>query len=251
MKRWWNNNRGMTLVEVIVTIFILSLITTSMTTVFLTIVRANWKAGNTIQSQQNARLGLDKLSRDLRQARRLMFSGTYGGVTFTTSCSTPQISFVLPHVASITLSDGTTTVWAPDPKASDGTIPGSAGQTPFDGWYVSYYLAGAPPPVQNGSTAPTQSMAGPYLVRAVWGDLAGTPVMKATTVAANITGLVLSDSNNGGACPASSPVPREIAVTVTATQILAGQNVSMNTITQDVTLRNCTTVAPNACPGPP
>jgi prepilin-type N-terminal cleavage/methylation domain-containing protein len=231
MKRWWGNARGMTLVEVMVTIFILSLITTSMTTVFLTIVRANWKAGNTIQAQQNARLGLDKLTRDLRQARRLMFTGTYGGVTFTTSCSAyPQISFVLPHVASVTLSDGTTTVWAPDPKASDGT-------TPFDGWYVSYYLAGASPIVQGGSTAPTQTSAGPYLVRAVWGDLAGSPVMKAATMALNITGLVLSDSGTG-VCPASSPVPREIVVTLTATQILAGQNVSTNTITQDVTLRN-------------
>lgn len=234
MKQWWRDARGMTLVEVIVTIFILSLITTSMTTVFMTILRANWKAGNNVQAQQNARIGLDKLTRDLRQARRLMFTGSYGGVTFTTSCGTsPQISFVLPHVATVTLSDGTT-VWAPDTKA-DGT-------TPYDGWYVSYYLASTP-----SGTATSSS--GPYLVRAVWGDLAGAPTLQAITASPNITGLVIGDRGNGLACPVSSPVPREIVITLTANQVIAGQSVSQNTITQDVTLRNCP--PPNACPGPP
>src|SRR5574337_1057529 len=135
MKRWGQDIRGMSLVEVLIAVAVVAMIAGLMATVSITTTRANWKQSNNIQSQQNARIGLDKLTRDVRQAGKLFSSGTaYGGFIFTIACSgNPQLSFVLPHVKSFTLADRSQ-VWAPD-------INSTSGKVPYDGWYVSYYLA--------------------------------------------------------------------------------------------------------------
>lgn len=228
MKRWWQDTRGMSLMEVIVAVAVIAMIAGSMASVLVTSLRTNWKANNNVQSQQNARIGLDKLTRDLRQAGRLYSSLTsFGGFTFQTLCTpSPQISFVLPHVAMTSLNGGTQ-IWAPDPRTTDGKIP-------YDGWYVSYYLA----PTSGGAT---QNGSGPYLVRASW-NLVGTSTLSTQTAAQGISGLAFLDRVSG-VCPSAasaSPQGRDIKVTLTSTQYQADQTtvVSTTTMTQDVTLRN-------------
>lgn len=125
--------RGMTLVELMVTLLVFSLVSTAVFSILFTSLKAYWKSDLATQVQQNGRLGMDRLTRDLRQARRLLDSSTQqtqGGFTFTTSCSpNPQISFVLPHYGSVALADGST-IYATDPNSS--------GMIPYDGSYVSY-----------------------------------------------------------------------------------------------------------------
>jgi type II secretory pathway pseudopilin PulG len=228
MKGWQHDIRGMSLVEVVIAVAVLAMIAGGMMTVAITTTRANWKARNNIEAQQNARIGLDKLTRDLRQAGKLFSNGTaYGGFIFTIACSgNPQISFVLPHVKSFTLSDNTT-VWAPDIRATDGKVP-------YDGWYVSYYLAA----VDGGTTL---NASGPYLVRTTW-DLT-TSTLSSKTAVRNVSGLVFSDRVSS-ACPTawvsqSQPGTRETVVTLTSSQRLGdGSVVSTTTMVQDVMLRN-------------
>lgn len=227
MRRWRQDIRGMSLVEVIIAVAIFAMIAGLMATVFITTTRANWKQSNNIQAQQNARIGLDKLTRDLRQAGKLFSSGTaYGGFIFAIACSSfPQVSFVVPHVKSFTLADNTQ-VWAPDINAS--------GKVPYDGWYVSYYLA----QIDRGTTL---NASGPYLVRTIY-DLT-TLTLSSQTASRNVSGLVLSDRVTS-ACPtawvsSSQPGTREVVVTVTGSQLLAdGTVASKTTMIQDVTLRN-------------
>jgi prepilin-type N-terminal cleavage/methylation domain-containing protein len=212
--------QGMTLVELMIVLLILSLTSSAMFSLLLTSFKVYWKGDAATQAQQGARISTDRMVRDLRQARRLIngVTETVGStsVTFNTGCTTPQVSFALPHLASITLADGST-VYDTDPNAS-GTIP-------YDGSYVSYYLAAS-------SNSATPNTAGPYLIRASY-DLVGNTLTVAT-VAGNITGLALNPS---GTCPTTAT--REFTVQVTAVQNQTGQNVSSKTIiTDDVTLRN-------------
>lgn len=225
MKRWrWRDARGMTLVEVMIALLVFSLMAGAIYSVFLTSLRAFWKGDLSTQVQQGGRVAVDRLSRDLRQARRL-FSGTAGGFTFSVSgglalCPTPQISFVLPHMGNITLAGGATIY---------GTDANTSGTIPYDGSYVSYYLsanqAGTP-----GAT--TLNTTGPYLNRTVYNITSTT--LSTVTVGGNITALTFAAA---GACPTTSS--REVTVGVTASQQAASQGVSStNLVTSDLTLRN-------------
>jgi type II secretory pathway pseudopilin PulG len=225
MKQLAHDSRGMTVVEVVVAVAVMAMVAGTMTTIFMTAMRLNWKANNNIQSQQNARIGLDALTRDLRQAGRLGPGTSFGGFTFANSCS--QISFALPHVKTFNLSDNTP-VWAPD---IDSRIASPTyGKVPYDGWYVSYYLTAT----DKGTLL---YPSGPYLVRTIWGDLTGTPALSSRTMARNISNLAFSDRSTS-ACPTTAG--REIIVTVVGSQMLADGTtpVSVTTMTQDVTLRN-------------
>jgi prepilin-type N-terminal cleavage/methylation domain-containing protein len=208
--------RGMTLVELMIVLTILSLVAGAILSVFMASLKAYWKGGIATQVQQGARLSADRLGRELRQARRL-YSGTNGGFTFAVTCTpNPQISFALPHFALATLTDGST-IYTTDANAS--------GQAPYDGSFVSYYLAAA----QNSTV---QNSSGPYLERTAYDAIAGT--LTTSSVASNVTSLAFS---SGGACPTLSA--REITVTVTASQQSASQNVSStDVLSVDITLRN-------------
>jgi len=211
---------GMTLIELMVVVAIVSVTSSAMFSLLFAGLKTYWKGDAASQVQQGARISVDRLTRDLRQARRLItgVTETVGAtsVTFSTGCTTPQISMALPHLASVSLADGST-IFAPDANAS--------GVLPYDGWYVSYYLAAS----ADGATPDT---AGPYLIRASY-DIKNNTLALAN-VAGNVTALAF---NPGGACPTTST--REFTVQVTASQTQTGQNVSSQTIvTDDVTLRN-------------
>lgn len=215
-----SGDRGMTLIELMVVVAIMSVASSAMFSLLFAGLKTYWKGDVATQVQQGARISIDRMTRDLRQARRLIngVSETVGAtsVTFNTGCTTPQISMALPHLASVSLADGST-IFAPDANAS-GTIP-------YDGWYVSYYLAAA----SNSATVDT---AGPYLIRATY-DITNNTLALAT-VAGNVTALAF---NPGGTCPTTST--REFTAQVTASQTQTGQNVSSQTVvTDDVTLRN-------------
>lgn len=225
MRRWGRDARGMTLVELMIVLLVLSLVTGAIYSLFLTSLRAYWKGDLNTQVQQGGRLATDRLSRDLRQARRL-FSGVAGGFTFAVSgglgtCPTPQISFVLPHVGNMTLADSTTIY---------GTDPNAAGVIPYDGSDVSYWLSATQP--QVGMPLPPQNNIGPYLLKTVYDIPSAT--LSTVTVASNITGLTFAAA---GACPTISS--REVTVTVTASLQASGQNVSSTSVaTSDLSLRN-------------
>lgn len=225
MKRLAQDIRGMTVVEVVVAVAVMAMIAGTMSTIFITSMRINYKTNNNIQAQQSARIGLDALTRDLRQAGRVMATTTVGGFTFANACSpNPQVSFVMPHVATFNLSNGTS-VWAPDIDARIGSA--TYGKLPYDGWYVSYYLTAT----DRGTTL---TPSGPYLVRTYWDLVASTLVSR--TVARNVSNLTMSDRATS-ACPTTAG--REIIVTVVGTQLLADGSIAATaTITQDVTLRN-------------
>jgi len=218
-------DRGMTLIELLIVLLILSLTSDAIFSLMFASLKTYWKGDAATQAQQGARVSADRMVRDLRQSRILIngVTRTAGAtsLTFNTSgglasCTTPQISVVLPHLASVTLADGSS-IFATDSNAS--------GALPYDGSDVSYYLAAT-------SNSATPNTTGPYLIRASY-DLVGASLTLAT-VASNITGLTISA---GGVCPSVSS--REFTVTVTATQNQSGQNVSSQTVvTDDVTLRN-------------
>lgn len=221
-------DRGMTLIELMVVMTILSLTSSALFSLLFAGFKTYWKGDAATQVQQGARISVDRMIRDLRQAGQLLngVTETAGAtsVTFNTSCTTPQISMVLPHLASVSLSP-TATIFATD--AETGAMP-HPGLFPYAGWYVSYYLAAS----SNSATANT---AGPYLIRAAY-DLVGNTITL-TNVAGNVTGLSLSA---GGSCPTASS--REFTIQVTASsQTQTAQNVSsQTTVTGDVTLRNST-----------
>jgi hypothetical protein len=177
------------------------------------------------QVQQGARISVDRMTRDLRQAGQLLNGVTKAvgstSVTFNTSCTTPQISMVLPHLNSVPLTP-TGTIFAPDAETNAMPHPGLI---PYAGSYVSYYLAAS-------SNSATPNTTGPYFIRASY-DLVGNTITLAT-VAGNVTGLAL---NPAGTCPTTSS--KEFTVQVTASQTQTGQAVSSQaTVTDDVTLRN-------------
>jgi prepilin-type N-terminal cleavage/methylation domain-containing protein len=209
---------GMTLLELMIVLAILSLTTDAMFSLLFASYKTYWRGDVAAQVQQGGRVGISRLIRDVRTGRRLITSVTRTvgatSVTFNTSCT--QISVVQPHLASFTLSDNST-VYAPDANAS-GTVP-------YDGYDVSYYLAAT-----NNSTTPNTT--GPYLIRAVY-DIVGN-TLTVSNVAANITGLSFT---SGGACITTAT--RAFSMALTASQTQTGQGVSSQIVVKDdVTLRN-------------
>ena len=219
--------RGMTLIELMIVLLILTTASGAMFSLLFAGLKTYWQGDAATQAQQGARISVDRMIRDLRQAGQLLngVTKTVGAtsVTFNISCATPQVSMVLPHLASVALTP-TGTIFAPD--AETGAMP-HPGTIPYAGSYVAYYLTAS----SNGTTANT---AGPYLVRASYDLVANTLTVAA--VAGNITGLSL---NPGGTCPTTTS--RAFTIQVTAVQTQTGQGVSSQTVvTDDVTLRNST-----------
>lgn len=220
MRRHIRNDRGMTLVELLTVLLVFSLVSGAVFSVLLTSLRAYWKGDIATQVQQGGRLSLDRLTRDLRQARasNLLNSVSAGGFTFNTACTpNPQISVKQPHLGLVTLSDGVTQIYATDATP--------CGTMPCDGYYVSYYLSAT-----QGSTTP--NAVGPYLEKTVWSIVGAS--LTTVSVAGNVTALTLVDRATG-LCPTAAS--QEVTVQITASQ--TGPNVSStDVITSDVKLRN-------------
>ena len=217
--------RGMTLIELLIVLLILSTASGAMFSLLFAGLKSYWRGDAATQAQQGARISIDRMIRDLRGAGQLINSVTETvgatSVTFNTSCTTPQISMALPHLASVTLTP-TGTIFATDAETGAMPLPG---QLPYTGSYVSYYLAAS-------SNSATPNTAGPYLIRASYDLVANT--LAVATVAGNITGLGLNPS---GTCPTASS--RAFTIQVTAARTQTGQNVSSQAVvTDDVTLRN-------------
>lgn len=217
--------RGMSLIELLIVLAILSLTSEAVFSLLYAGLKTYWKGDAASQAQQGARIAVDRMIRDLREAGQLINGTTetagMNSITFNTSCTTPQISVALPHFATVALTP-TGSIFATDAETSSMPNPGTV---PYAGTYVSYYLSA----VSNSGTANTT---GPYLIRASYDLVARTITL--TDVAANITGLSFTA---GGSCPTTSS--RSFTVQVTATLNQTGQNVSSSaTVTDDVTLRN-------------
>lgn len=219
-------DRGMTIIELMIVLLILSLTSDALFSLLFAGYKTYWKGDVATQVQQGARVSVDRMIRDLRQAGQLVngVTETVGAttITFNTSCTpNPQISMALPHLATVSLTPSGS-IFATD--AETGGMP-HPGQMPYLGTYVSYYLAAS-------SNSATANAAGPYLIRAAY-DLVGNTIVL-TNVAANVTGLSL---NPAGTCPTAAS--KEFTVQVTASQTQTGQNVASTAIvTGDVTLRN-------------
>jgi hypothetical protein len=204
---------------------ILSITSDAIFSIMFASLKSYWKGDVATQVQQGARVSVDRMVRDLRQAGQLINGVTKSSgatsVTFNTSCTTPQISMALPHLASLSLTP-TGTIFAPDAETAGMPNPG---QIPYLGSYVTYYLAAS-------VDSTTLNTTGPYLIRASYDVVATT--ITVTTVARNVTGLAL---NPAGTCPTTAS--REFTIQVTASQSQTGQNVSSTaTVTDDVSFRN-------------
>lgn len=225
----------MTLIELMVVLAILLVASGAMFSLLFQGLKTYWKGDVATQVQQGARISIDRMTRDLRQAGQLIngVTETAGStlVTFNTSCTTvsspttpTQVSMALPHLAPVPLTP-TGAIFATDAETNAMPHPGLI---PYAGSYVSYYLAAS-------SNSATPNAAGPYFIRASYDLVANTITL--ATVAGNVTGLSLSAA--GGSCPTTSS--REFTMQVTASQTQVGQNVSSQaTVTDAVTLRNST-----------
>lgn len=246
MRRWnWQDARGMTLVELMLVLAIFTIVMGAVASVLLSSLQAYWKGDQNTQIQQSGRVALDRLNRDFRQARRLCISaptcGTQGGFGFTVNggvvgcAGNPQISFVLPHFGNVTLSDNTTQIWMTDAKPA---AP-NQGQIPYDGSYVSYYLAASANAWSSADSTTWPNASGPYLKKTVW-DITGS-ALSTVTVVSNITAMTLTA---GGSCPVAAS--REMTVALTASIPVSGQPVppSSEVVTTDIYLRNPALPAP-------
>ena len=217
--------RGMTLVELMTVLTVFSIVMGAVASLLVTSLAVYSKGGVNAQAQVGSQIGIDRIERDLRQARRLVtgIAETVGAASFTfnTACSPTQLSFALPHLTTVTLSDSTT-IYATDT---------SGGQTPYDGWYVSYYLSAAEK-APAGSLAPTSNAAGPYLIRAQY-DLVA---LKFTYGTVEGTSAAFTISATGG-CPTVASTDVTVSLKGSATAV----NESVTTTEQvnsDVMLRN-------------
>jgi prepilin-type N-terminal cleavage/methylation domain-containing protein len=90
------DERGYTLVEMLVVMAILSVVMAGLTTVFVSGSKAELDLNRRFQAQQEARLGLDKIRRDVHCASAVQAQtiGAYPGVKIAaTNCSTTTISW--------------------------------------------------------------------------------------------------------------------------------------------------------------
>lgn len=225
--------RALTLVELLIVLAIMSLVAGAIMSVFMTSLRTYWKGSLNTQVQQAGRISFDRLTRDLRAARKLVTATVQGGFTFSTSCT--QISFILPHLGLVTLNDGKTVIYATDLNG--------AGSIPYDGYFVSYYLT-----LNQGSTVPNPGPnGGPYLNKTVYDinaaalstvTIAGPErTAGGTTGGANVSNLAFAVGGGVGGCPVVAT--RDILVTVTASQQATGQNLQDTSVfTGDIALRN-------------
>jgi prepilin-type N-terminal cleavage/methylation domain-containing protein len=84
------SERGFTLVEMVTVMAIMSVVMTGLTTVFISASNAELDMNNRFQAQLNARLGLDKLRREVRCANGATPAGSSSSITLTlpTFCKT-------------------------------------------------------------------------------------------------------------------------------------------------------------------
>jgi prepilin-type N-terminal cleavage/methylation domain-containing protein len=81
MRRRVADERGVTLVELVVVMSILAIVLTALTTLFVSASRAQLDLSNRFQAQQNARLALDKLRREIHCAKEVTGTGSQGTPT--------------------------------------------------------------------------------------------------------------------------------------------------------------------------
>src|SRR5579859_4736009 len=86
--------RGMTLLELIIVMAILSVTSDAIFSLMYASLKTYWKGDAATQAQQGARIATDRMIRDLRQARRLItgVTETAGStsVTFNTATAPPR-----------------------------------------------------------------------------------------------------------------------------------------------------------------
>ncbi len=242
MRRWWQDSRGFSLVELVVALAVMSVTAGAIYALFFSGLKAYWKGDIMTQTQQGGRVAIDRLSRDLRQARRLINGVTASGFTFNTNdptncgnTSAPQISFVQPALGQIALSDGTNTYQI------FGTLANTSDVMPIDGYYVSYYLAtsnttGSTPPSPAAATGNPMFL---IMVQYTLSPPASTASLSWSTVASDVTGLAFArqPAQSGNYCPDTTS--REVTVTLTAGQNAVSQGVSStDNIALDVSMRN-------------
>ncbi len=226
VRRWLADARGMTLVELMTVLTVFSIVMGAVASLLITSLAVYSKGGVNAQAQVGSQVGIDRIERDLRQARRLITGivETVGASSFTfnTQCSPTQISVALPHLATVTLSDSTT-IYATDTNGQN--------QTPYDGWYVSYYLSSAQT-AAAGSLAPAINAAGPYLIRVQY-DLTALRLIY-DTVEGTSAALMISAT---GGCPTVAST--DVTVTLKGSAKASNENVATTEqVSSDVTLRN-------------
>jgi len=218
--------RGMTLVELMTVLVVFSVVMGAVVSLLITGLAVYAKGGVNAQAQVGSQVGTDRLQRELRQARRLVTGivETVGATSFTfnTQCSPTQISFALPHMASVTLSDST---------IISATDANGQGVTPYDGWYVSYYLSSTET-AAGASAAPAVNAVGPYLIRTQY-DLVALKLSYATV---DNYSVAMTISATGG-CPTVAST--DITVSLQGSATASNQSVaSTERVVTDVTLRN-------------
>ena len=152
--------RGMTLVELMTVLVVFSVVMGAVVSLLITGLAVYAKGGVNAQAQVGSQVGIDRLQRDLRQARRLVTGivETVGATSFTfnTQCSPTQISFALPHMASVTLSDSTIDLRDRHQRAGRHRRT-TAG--------TSATISRRRRPRRRASAAPAVNAVGPYLIR--------------------------------------------------------------------------------------
>jgi len=225
MKRGGRDIRGFTLIELIIVLFLMSLVAGAVYSIFYTSLKAYWKGDINTQVQASARQAIDQIARDVRQSRIVLPALNEGGFQFDNKClpSTPQLSLSIPQRNTMTLDDGTTIF---------GTYISSPQGVLQAGEHVSWYLASTNDPSNPASLTP--NLSGPYLMRHVWHLGPGTPAGWTQTIATNVTFLGFGTSP----CPSYAANTREITITLTTSQTAAGQGVSStDTVTTQAGLR--------------
>ena len=118
------DQRGYTLTELVVVMAILGVVLTALTALFVSGSRAELDLSNRFQAQQNARLALDKLRREIHCASEVTrnASGSAIRIKLGTYCPTNNIGGATPSYYTWCVKDAT------------GTAPPVATATPFTLW---------------------------------------------------------------------------------------------------------------------
>ena len=106
-----SSEKGYSLVELLVTMVILSVVVGGLTTVFISGSSAQVRLNERFQAQQNARMALDRLRVDIHcaSAAQAQTINTYPGIKLNeSSCysSTPTVSYCLIQTSSSPLRYG-------------------------------------------------------------------------------------------------------------------------------------------------
>jgi len=126
---------GMTLVELLVTLVILAIVLGGMTQLFVSATRAQTDLTDRFQAQQNARLALDALRREIHCANKITTDGT----TLAQPTDFPRASIVisLGGFCPSAPAGGGTVTWCTQRIAADGTPSTSSTRNRWGLWRYS------------------------------------------------------------------------------------------------------------------